>query len=847
MAKYIKSEKYSGVAQRQNGRWFFRVKITLPNGKVKYIQKSGFESEELANQVKITVIRLEAAAYGDEERVMLAANSNENTYVWDAYSQNTSVNEMFALFLESLSSEATKKKYASLYNAHIKDAIGKRDVHTICEAELDVLLLRLKHKKHYSEKEGKATFYSESYHDSIRKMLTVFFGFASTKEMRISRGTVKTLARYGKLRVLSLFSGIGAPEQALKNLGYPYELINFCEVDDTAARAYCLLHDVDASKRIKDVWSIDSEYCWRTLPNFDLMIFGFPCQDVSTEGRRKGISVNHEVPCYGNLKVDDIKRESLTRTGLFYRALQIAIWKKPKFMIAENVRGLLSPQNDSEFQGMLRNLQDAGYNIFFKTVNSKNFGVPQNRPRVFMIMIRSDLKLRFSIPMGLLECPKAEDWFEKEVPDYYFLTPEKAERVRKKEEQHRTGEKGHSPNFKTDVISCLTTHCGEISPDYPNTYVAVGDRIRCLTSEELFRFQGFPAEYGTKLLGAGFTHKQIGKMIGNSITVPVIQTILEQLLSESESINTEVVPKQIIQAKERREIIQPLFAYAGNKRTLLENLVYLSQVDFRLVDAIFVDLFGGSGVVAVNTEIGSGNIILNELNPFLLNIYKALSKTKPEKAWSLVLQIITKYDLSSGVKENFYRCRDDYNSVPYEERITKYWYWGLALQMHSFNNGMYVNWNKNGEYTCTAGKKCDIHSIENRFFPFAEKLYNSNIKFTCQSYKEFLKLHLRADEPVFFYADPPYLASGVDYKSGWGEEQERELLDFLDECSARGIRWILSNVLENNGKKNTILIDWLRNREYAVYYLDKDYDGCSYNRKSEGATVEVAVRNYFLD
>ena len=126
------------------------------------------------------------------------------------------------------------------------------------------------------------------------------------------------------LKLLSLFSGIGAFEKSLENIGEPYEVVKYCEIDKYASKAYSLIHNLDENMNLKDVCTIETE----ELPNdIDIITYGFPCQDISLAGKQKGFS-------------DD--KGNLTRSGLFFEALRIIEDVQPKIAIAENVKALTS-------------------------------------------------------------------------------------------------------------------------------------------------------------------------------------------------------------------------------------------------------------------------------------------------------------------------------------------------------------------------------------------------------------------------------------------------------------------------------------------------------------------------
>lgn len=175
-----------------------------------------------------------------------------------------------------------------------------------------------------------------------------------------------------KIKVLSLFSGIGAFEEALTNIGKRFELVNYCEFQDYIAEAYSLIHNIDISRNLGDISCVDE----KEIEDFDLMTYGFPCQDISALGNQKGFYDED-----GNM----------TRSGLFFEAMRIAQYKKPKIMIAENVRALISKPMKEQYNQMLRLLDDLGYNTYVQVLNSKDYNIPHSRNRVFMVSVRKDI------------------------------------------------------------------------------------------------------------------------------------------------------------------------------------------------------------------------------------------------------------------------------------------------------------------------------------------------------------------------------------------------------------------------------------------------------------------------
>ncbi|WP_303838992.1 DNA cytosine methyltransferase [Selenomonas ruminantium] len=167
-----------------------------------------------------------------------------------------------------------------------------------------------------------------------------------------------------KLRLLSLFSGIGAPERALDTAGIPFELVAYCEIDKYAAKSYSLLHHVPESMNLGDITKIVPE----ELPDFDMVFHGSPCQSFSVAGRGEGG-----------------EKGSGTRSSLLWNTVEIVKVKKPKFVLWENVPNVLSPKHLPVFQEYLAALDEMGYESTFDVLNAKDYGVPQNRERIFCI------------------------------------------------------------------------------------------------------------------------------------------------------------------------------------------------------------------------------------------------------------------------------------------------------------------------------------------------------------------------------------------------------------------------------------------------------------------------------
>lgn len=211
--------------------------------------------------------------------------------------------------------------------------------------------------------------------------------------------------------MLSLFSGIGAFEKALTRQNIDYELVNYCEIDKYASKAYSLIHNESESKNLGDITKVDET----KLPDFDLMTWGFPCTDISVAGKQKGF------------KDED---GNLTRSGLYYEGLRILKERKPKYSIIENVKALTQKKFKTEFEQILRDLESEGYNNYWKVLNAKDYGIPQNRERVFIVSIRKDIDNgMFKFPEGYDNGIRLKDILEDVVDEKYYISDDKTKKL----------------------------------------------------------------------------------------------------------------------------------------------------------------------------------------------------------------------------------------------------------------------------------------------------------------------------------------------------------------------------------------------------------------------------------
>lgn len=207
------------------------------------------------------------------------------------------------------------------------------------------------------------------------------------------------------LKVLELFSGIGACSKALTNLGIEHEIVDSVEIDKYAVQSFNAVHGTNFEPQDITKWDKDIEA--------DLIMHGSPCQDFSVAGLNKG----------GD-------KGSGTRSSLMYETLRIVEKVKPKYVIWENVKNLLSKKHRHNFDAYLGAMERLGYRSQYQVLNAKDFGVPQNRERVFTVSIRNDLDVDFRFPEPQELTIRLKDVLEPQVDEKYYLSDEQTKRLK---------------------------------------------------------------------------------------------------------------------------------------------------------------------------------------------------------------------------------------------------------------------------------------------------------------------------------------------------------------------------------------------------------------------------------
>jgi DNA (cytosine-5)-methyltransferase 1 len=201
-----------------------------------------------------------------------------------------------------------------------------------------------------------------------------------------------------RLRIIELFGGIGACSKALKRLGIPIEIVDYVEIDKYAVKSYNAINGTNFEPQDITKWNKDIE-------NIDLIMHGSPCTDFSIAGKQEG----------GD-------KGSGTRSSLMYESIRIIEKIKPKYVLWENVKNLLSKKHRHNFDNYLEQMEQLGYKNYYKVLNAKDYGVPQNRERVFTLSIRKDIDFNYVFPEPIPLTKELKDILEDSVDEKYFLS-----------------------------------------------------------------------------------------------------------------------------------------------------------------------------------------------------------------------------------------------------------------------------------------------------------------------------------------------------------------------------------------------------------------------------------------
>lgn len=317
------------------------------------------------------------------------------------------------------------------------------------------------------------------------------------------------------LKFMDFCAGIGGGRLGLKNLGM--ECVGFSEIDKNAEKTYRLFFG-ENEKNYGDLMKINT----KELPDFDLMIAGFPCQTFSVVGQRKGMSDARGQVIYGLIKI-------LKDKGV-------------KYFILENVKGLVNHDKGNTLKIILNELNKAGYKVSYKVLNSIDYNTPQHRERVYFVGIRDDIYIKnFEFPEPK-PTPNIKDYLIDSDVSYVFDEKLKAFETFQKylnnkynEGQYKIGELLKSDLLVIDTRQSDLRIYRQKTPTLRTgrhgiLYVKNG-KFRKLSGYESLLLQGFPKEYALKAKSI-IQESHIMAQAGNAMTVPIIEEIGRKLLKD---------------------------------------------------------------------------------------------------------------------------------------------------------------------------------------------------------------------------------------------------------------------------------------------------------------------------
>jgi DNA-cytosine methyltransferase len=317
---------------------------------------------------------------------------------------------------------------------------------------------------------------------------------------------------------IDLFAGIGGIRLGFEQaFGNKIKTVFVSEWDEYAQKTY-RANFTDNT----DIYGDITKIVERDVPVFDICLAGFPCQAFSLAGQRKGFS-------------DEYK--GMSRGTLFFDVTRICALHKPKVIFCENVKGLTIHDNGHTFNVIKGALEELNYTVHEKVLNSRDFGVPQNRERIYIVAFRKDLDCgKFNFPDPTDNSKRIKDIIEEQpVSAKYYLSKVYVETLRRHRARHEA--KGHGFGYEIrdweDVAGAIV--CGGMGRERnllidkrqtdlrPVTHIKGkinGEGIRRMTPREWARLQGYPDTFELPL-----SDVHLYKQLGNSVSVPVIRAI----------------------------------------------------------------------------------------------------------------------------------------------------------------------------------------------------------------------------------------------------------------------------------------------------------------------------------
>lgn len=323
------------------------------------------------------------------------------------------------------------------------------------------------------------------------------------------------------LKVFEAFSGIGSQRKALDNLGIDHEVVAISEIDKHAIASYEAIYG--KTKNVGDISKLTDE----EVPECDLFTYSFPCTDISNAGEKKGLD-----------------KDSGTKSSLLWECERIIKAAKPKYLMLENVKNLAGKKHRHNFDKWLEILESYGYNNYWQVLNAKDYGIPQNRERIFVISVRKDVddgKFKFQEPFELKTT--LFDLLDDEVSDNLWLSEKIKKGFLKNTKNYPRADRflsninPNNPNISRCLVQSPGLHNtdqilkyknGEITTEPFSKEDVLNNDLRRLSTKECWRLMGFDDESYQKAKEV-VSDTQLRRQAGNSIVVNVLEGIFKNL------------------------------------------------------------------------------------------------------------------------------------------------------------------------------------------------------------------------------------------------------------------------------------------------------------------------------
>lgn len=286
--------------------------------------------------------------------------------------------------------------------------------------------------------------------------------------------------------------------------------------------------------------------------------------------------------------------------------------------------------------------------------------------------------------------------------------------------------------------------------------------------------------------------------------------------------------------------------YQGNKSRIVDKVLNFLPDKYDCIH----EIFSGSAIVSLSSK--SSRIFLNDINRHILDLIKYFKDNEPHEIIKNTDNIINQYQLTN----TFYEGKEQYKEIKHEglSRYNKKAFNKLKLDynqdkdikklfvliIYGFNH--YLRFNRNDEFNVPVGKIDFVKTIRDKTFAYCNAIKSkTTINFSNLDFRD-KKLYLKEYLNDVFYFDPPYLITQTTYNAFWSIKDEIELLKLLDQLNNWGFKFMLSNVIESNGKENLYLKEWMK--KYNIHYINRQYLNSSYQKKNITKAIEVLITNY---